>query len=63
MTYAHVLFSDQEGRFYIGGTGDLATPRFLAGPNLIRSGAYSVINRSLSGSGLAEIRNNKLERH
>ncbi len=32
-------------------------------PNLIRSGAYSVINRSPSGSGLAEIRSNKLERH
>src|SRR5438445_5280071 len=40
-------------------------PRLASGlaPNLIRSGAYSVINRSPSGSGLAEIRSNKLERH
>jgi hypothetical protein len=30
--------------------------------NLIRSGAYSVINRSPSCSGLAEISSNKLER-
>jgi hypothetical protein len=36
---------------------------FWLAPNLIRSGAYSVINRSPSGSGLAEIRSNKLERH
>jgi hypothetical protein len=36
---------------------------FWLAPNLNGSGAYSVINRSPSGSGLAEIRSNKLERH
>jgi len=101
MTYAYVLLSDQDGRFYVSSTGDLRArlqkhnsgavrstayrrplrrrERYLKSgrggrylkqrlaswlaPNLIRSGAYSVINRSPSGSGLAEIRSNKLERH
>ena len=115
MTYAYVLLSDLDGRFYVSSTGDLRArlqkhnsgavrstayrrpfrliyyegcwstddarrrERYLKSgrrgrylkqrlaswlaPTLIRSGAYSVINRSPSGSGLAEIRSNKLERH
>jgi putative endonuclease len=40
MTYAYVLLSDQDGRFYIGSTGDLRARLQKHNSGAVRSTAY-----------------------
>jgi hypothetical protein len=78
MTYAYVLLSDQDERFYVSSAGDLRARLQKHNSGAVRSTEYQPLRRRerylKSGRGgrylkqrlaswLAEIRSNKLERH